>query len=47
MTETSALERSIAALRAGRAVRIGGVTVLSVETGTQAMLDLHRHNRVY
>ena len=40
MTEPSALERSIAALRAGRPVRIGGVTVLSVETGTQAMLDL-------
>jgi GTP cyclohydrolase II len=39
VTGASALERAIAALRAGRPVRIGGVTVLSVETGTQAMLD--------
>jgi len=36
----SPLERAIAALRAGRAVRIGALTLLSVETGTQAMLDL-------
>ncbi len=36
----SALERAIAALRAGRPVRVGGVTILSVETGTQPMLDL-------
>jgi GTP cyclohydrolase II len=35
-----AIERAIAALRAGRAVTIGGTTILSVETGTQAMLDL-------
>jgi GTP cyclohydrolase II len=34
------LERAIAALRAGRPVRIGRLAVLSVETGTQAMLDL-------
>ena len=40
MTGESALERAIAALRAGRPVRIGNVTILSVETGTQAMLDL-------
>ena len=40
MTGASGLERAIAALRAGRPVRIGGITVLSVETGTQAMLDL-------
>ena len=36
----AALERAIAALRAGRPVRVGGVTVLSVETGTQPLLDL-------
>ena len=40
MTGASDLERAIAALRAGRPVRIGGITALSVETGTQAMLDL-------
>ena len=40
MSEGSALERAIAALRAGRTVRLGGLTILSVETGTQAMLDL-------
>ncbi len=34
------LDRAIAALRAGRTVRVGGLTVLSVETGSQAMLDL-------
>ena len=34
------MERAIAALRAGRPVRIGGVTIISVETGTQVMLDL-------
>jgi GTP cyclohydrolase II len=34
------LERAIAALRAGRPVRIGDATVLSVETATAAMLDL-------
>ena len=40
MSEVSPLERAIAALRAGRIVRVGGVTILSVETGTQAMLEL-------
>lgn len=40
MTAVSDIERAIAALRAGRPVRVGGVTVLSVETGTQPMLDL-------
>jgi GTP cyclohydrolase II len=34
------LERAIAALRAGRLVRVGGLTILSVETATQAMLEL-------
>ena len=40
MTGASPLERAIATLRAGRPVRVGGITILSVETGTQAMLDL-------
>lgn len=40
MTEISPLERAIAALRAGRIVKVGGVTVISVETASQAMLDL-------
>ena len=40
MSETSLIERAIAALRAGRSVSVGGTTILSVETGTQAMLDL-------
>ena len=40
MSQGSALERAIAALRAGRTVHLGGLTILSVETGTQAMLDL-------
>ena len=40
MTGAAELERAIAALRAGRLVRVGGATILSVETGTQAMLDL-------
>ena len=40
MTGPSALEQAIAALRAGRLVAVGSVTVLSVETGTQPMLDL-------
>jgi GTP cyclohydrolase II len=34
------LERAIAALRAGRPVGVGALTVLSVETGSNAMLDL-------
>ena len=40
MSEGSSLDRAIAALRAGRTVRVGGSCVLSVETGTQAMVDL-------
>ncbi|MEO7504632.1 MAG: GTP cyclohydrolase II [Sphingomicrobium sp.] len=40
MTEPATLDRAIAALRAGRPVRIGGATVLAVETATAAMLDL-------
>ncbi|MES2903172.1 MAG: GTP cyclohydrolase II [Pseudomonadota bacterium] len=34
------LEAAIAALRGGRGVRVGGLTILSVETGTAAMLVL-------
>ena len=34
------LERAIAALRAGRPVAVGASTILSVETGSEAMLDL-------
>jgi GTP cyclohydrolase II len=34
------IERAIAALRAGRAVTVGNMAILSVETGTRAMLDL-------
>jgi len=34
------VERAVAALRAGRPVAVGSMTVLSVETGTGAMLDL-------
>ena len=40
MTGASALERAIAALRAGRPVRVGEVTIISVETGTQPLLAL-------
>src|SRR5262245_65367030 len=40
LSEASALDRAIAALRAGRTVRVGGSVVLSVETATQATLDL-------
>ena len=40
MTVASAIERAIAALRAGRPVRIGTSHFLSVETGSQAGLDL-------
>ena len=36
----SAVERAIAALRAGRPVAVGATTILSVETGTEATLDL-------
>jgi len=34
------VERAIAAFRAGRPVTVGATTVLSLETGTSAMLDL-------
>jgi GTP cyclohydrolase II len=40
VNDSPALDRAIAALRAGRTARIGGLTILSVESGTQAMLDL-------
>lgn len=40
MSEFSPIERAIAALQAGRPVRIGDMTVLSVETASQAMLEL-------
>ena len=40
MSDVSALDRAIAALRAGRTVKVGGSVILSVETGSQAMLDL-------
>jgi GTP cyclohydrolase II len=40
LSDGPALDRAIAALRAGRLVRVGGLAVLPVETGTQAMLDL-------
>ena len=36
----TAVERAIAALRAGRPVAVGKVTILSVETATEAILDL-------
>jgi len=40
VTLVSPLERAIAALRAGRPVGIGALALLSVETGTHAMLEL-------
>ena len=40
MSETAPLDRAIAALRAGRAVGLGGTRLLAVETATPAMLDL-------
>src|SRR4030095_15437759 len=40
VTEPSPIERAIAALQAGGPVRIGEVAVLSVETASQAMLEL-------
>ena len=40
MSEPAPLERAIAALRAGRAVRLGALTLLALETATDAMLDL-------
>jgi GTP cyclohydrolase II len=36
----SPVERAIAALRAGRPVAVGSATILAVETGTEATLDL-------
>ena len=40
MTSAAPLQHAIAALRAGRPVRIGAATMLSVETATEAMLAL-------
>lgn len=40
MSGPTPIERAIAALQAGRPVRIGATTILSVETGSAAMLDL-------
>lgn len=40
MSGPTALEQAIAALRAGRTVTVGSSTILSVETATQATLDL-------
>ena len=40
MSNGPALDRAIAALRAGRPVRVGDLVILPVETATQAMLDL-------
>ena len=40
MTAPVPLERAIAALRAGRAVRLGDLTLLALETGSAAMLGL-------
>ena len=40
MNHASPIERAIAALKAGRPVRIGSETVLAVETASEAMLQL-------
>jgi len=40
VSEVSPIERAIAALRAGRPVAVGKIKLLSVETGSQAMLEL-------
>jgi GTP cyclohydrolase II len=40
VSKVSPIERAIAALQAGRTVQIGAATVLSVETASQAMLEL-------
>jgi GTP cyclohydrolase II len=40
VSEVSPIERAIATLKAGRAVRLGGITILSVETASRAILDL-------
>ena len=40
MSDAAPLDRAIAALRAGRAVGVGAIKLLAVETATPAMLDL-------
>ena len=40
MSETTPLERAIAALRAGRPVRLGGLDLLALETSTASILAL-------
>jgi GTP cyclohydrolase II len=40
LSEPTALERAVAALRGGRPVAVGAASFVSVETGTAAMLDL-------
>jgi len=40
LSETAPIERAITALKAGRPVRLGALALLSVETASQAMLDL-------
>jgi GTP cyclohydrolase II len=40
LSQVPAIERAIAALKAGRPVRVGESVILSVETATQAMLHL-------
>jgi GTP cyclohydrolase II len=40
LSEPGALERAIAALRAGRPVAVGGQAIVAVETATSALLDL-------
>jgi GTP cyclohydrolase II len=45
VSEPAAIERAIAALRAGRPIAVGKTAILSVETGTPAMLDLLDPNR--
>ena len=40
MSDRAPLERAVAALRAGRAVRLGDLALLAVETATSALLDL-------
>ena len=40
MSGPTGIERAIAALRAGRPVRVGGTTLLSIETASAAMVEL-------
>jgi GTP cyclohydrolase II len=40
VSQISPIERAIAALQAGRPVRVGRITILSVETASEAMLEL-------